>query len=117
MKKVKIVLSNEAREVYRYLNKLAPISKHEKMILKAVNYKLELVKDNFQYGDPINKDLIPKEYKDKYGATNLFRIELPDFWRMLYTTTHGHSEIEIVAFVLDIIDHKEYNKKFGYRGM
>jgi len=25
------------------------------------------------------------------------------------------SEIEIIALILDIIDHKEYNKKFGYR--
>lgn len=25
------------------------------------------------------------------------------------------NEIEIIAFVLDIIDHKDYNKKFGYK--
>ena len=34
---------------------------------------------------------------------------------MLYTLTEGDTEIEIVAFVLDVIDHKTYNKKFGYR--
>jgi len=27
----------------------------------------------------------------------------------------GGSNIEIVSFVLDIIHHKDYNKKFGYR--
>jgi len=32
---------------------------------------------------------------------------------MLYTIKGD--QIEIVCFVLDIIDHKEYNKKFGYR--
>jgi len=57
--------------------------------------------------------LIPKEYKIKYGVTNLFRIELPQFWRMLYTLTNG--DIEIIAFVLDVIDHKTYDKKFGYK--
>lgn len=51
----------------------------------------------------------------KYGVTNLFRIELSNFWRMLYTLTNDEMEIEIIAFVLDIIDHKEYDKKFGYR--
>jgi len=33
---------------------------------------------------------------------------------MLYTLTEGDTKIEIIAFVLDIINHKDYNKKFGY---
>ncbi|MDG6218827.1 MAG: hypothetical protein QCI00_05255 [Candidatus Thermoplasmatota archaeon] len=60
--------------------------------------------------------LIPQEYKDKYGITNLFRVELPDYWRRLYTLTDGESKIEIIAFVLDIIDHELYDKKFSYKG-
>ena len=43
----------------------------------------ELLKDNVHYGQPIAKKLIPAEYKTKYGITNLFRVELPNFWRML----------------------------------
>ncbi len=35
---------------------------------------------------------------------------------MLYTLTNDETEIFIVAFVLDIVDHKEYDKKFGYIG-
>jgi len=62
----------------------------------------------------LSKDLIPEEYKQKYSIKNLFRIELPAFWRMLYTLTNNE-EIEIIAFVLDIIDHPNYNKKFGYK--
>ena len=34
---------------------------------------------------------------------------------MLYTLTEGETEIEIIAFVLDVIDHDKYNKKFGYK--
>jgi len=37
------------------------------------------------------------------------------FWRMLYTLTEDETTVEIIAFVPDIIDHKEYDKKFGYR--
>ena len=83
------------------------------MILKAINQKIELIKQNIHYGNPIAKNLIPEEYKNKYKITNLFRVELPTFWRMLYTLTNNE-EIEIIAFVLDIIDHDNYNKKFGY---
>jgi hypothetical protein len=98
-----------------HLNREASTSKTERMILRAINQKVELIKSNPHYGDPIAKKLFSEEYKQKYGITNLFRVELPAFWRMLYTLTDGESEIEIIAFVLDIIDHKEYDKKFGYK--
>jgi len=115
MKDVKIILSPEAEEVYKKLNAEAEANKQSRMILKAVNNKIELIKSNIHYGDPIAKDLIPEEYKVKYEVTNLFRVELPTFWRMLYTLINNE-EVEIVAFVLDIIDHPTYDKKFGYKG-
>jgi len=34
---------------------------------------------------------------------------------MLYTLTDGDTVLEIVAFVLTISDHEDYDKKFGYR--
>lgn len=115
MKEVRIVFSPEAEEVYKKLNAEAETNKQSRMILKAINHKKELIRANIHYGDPIAKNLIPEEYKQKYSATNLFRVELPAFWRMLYTLTNNE-EIEIIAFVLDIIDHPDYDKKFGYRG-
>lgn len=115
MKEVKIVLSSEAREVYNYLNENFGKSKLDSSILKAVKNKIELIRKNPHYGDPISKRLIPLEYKRKYGRINLFRVELPNFWRMIYTLSEGETKIEIVAFVLNILDHKKYNKLFGYK--
>jgi len=88
-KKVRVILSPEAEEVYKYLNAEAPHSKKERLILNAINNKVELIKTNPHYGDPISKKLIPRQYREKYRITNLFRVELPDFWRMLYTLTDG----------------------------
>jgi len=113
MKNVRIIFSPEAEEVYKKLNEEAENNKQSRMILKAVNNKIELIKQNIHYGNPIAKDLIPDEYKKKYGAINLFRVELPIFWRMLYTLTNNE-EVEIITFILDIIDHPTYDKKFGY---
>lgn len=115
MKKVRVIFSPEAEEVYTHLNEISSSSKIDRSILNAINKKVELIKTNIHYGEPIAKRLIPEEYKTKYGATNLFRVELPNFWRMLYTLTDGEGQIEIIAFVLDVIDHETYNKKFGYR--
>ena len=115
MKTIRVILSPEAEEVYTYLNREAVNSKTERTILNAVNKKVELIKANPHYGNPIAKKLIPKKYKEKYDINNLFRIELPNAWRMLYTLTEGETKIEIIAFILDVIDHETYNKKFGYK--
>lgn len=115
MKTVRVIFSPEAEEVYNYLNEESASSKNEAIILRALSKKIEFIKSNPHYGDPVSKKLIPEEYKSKYGVTNLFRVELPNYWRMLYTLADGETKVEIIAFVLDVIDHKGYDKKFGYR--
>ena len=82
-------------------------------LLAAINRLFEVLVNNPFYGENAKKDLIPKEYRQKYDAYNLFIADLPDYWRMIYTLESD--EIEIIAFVLDIIDHNKYNKKFGFR--
>jgi len=114
MKEVRVILSKTAEEVYKRLNSEAETSKQSKMMLKAVNDKVGLIKANIHYGNPIAKNLIPERYKIEYEIKNLFRVELPAFWRMLYTLK-SENEIEIIAFVIDIINHPEYDKKFGYK--
>ena len=115
MKEVRVILSPDAEEVYYYLNEASKTSKISKSIFTAIKKKSDLIKTNLHYGDPIAKKLIPKEYIQKYNIKNLFRVELPDYWRMLYTLREEEGEIEIIAFVLDIIRHKDYDKKFGYK--
>lgn len=72
MKTVRVILSAEAEEVYKYLNKESAESKTERMILSALNKKVELIKDNPHYGDPIAKKLIPREYREKFGGDQPF---------------------------------------------
>ena len=79
-------------------------------LLNAINRIFDVIANNPFYGENAKKDLIPKEYRQKYDADNLFIVDLPDYWRMIYTLESD--EIEIIAFVLDIIDHDKYNKKF-----
>jgi hypothetical protein len=76
MKIVRVKLSPEAEEVYKHLNEEAGKRKgkktREEKILKAINKKVEFIKANFHYGEPISKSKIPRTYTKKYGITNLF---------------------------------------------
>jgi len=115
MKPVKIVFSDESKKILKYLLSKSKHSKAEKMMLKAIGRKTKLIQIDKNYGKPIAKRLIPKEYLSKHNANNLFRVELPCFWRMLYTIRAEDNTIEIIAFVIDILNHKDYNKKFDYK--
>jgi hypothetical protein len=119
-KPVRIVLLGEADKAFKKLNeivgsqmKVGRENTEEMQLLKSIRQKIDFVKSNPFYGDPVAKSLIPQEYKVEYSAINLFRVELSGFWRMLYTLKGD--QVEVVAFVLDIIDHPTYDKKFGYR--
>ena len=71
MKKlVRIKLSAEAEEVYKYLNEeVAAVEKSGKkrtpevVIFEAFQQKKDLVKSNKHYGRPIAKTKIPKRFK------------------------------------------------------
>lgn len=115
-KPIRVILINDAKNAFEALNKTVgeQINKgkensEEIQLLKSIKQKIELIKKNPFYGNNIQKKLIPKEYK----LNNLWRIELTHYWRMLYTIKGD--QIEVICFVLDILNHKKYNKKFGYK--
>lgn len=81
----------------------------EMQILKSIKQKSELLKINPTYGDSIPKKLIPKDL----NVSNLFRISLTGYWRMIYSLEGNR--IEVIAFILSIVDHQTYDEMFGYR--
>ena len=114
-KPVRVILVDEAKNTFVKLNENVGSQKSgnsfDAQLLKSIQGKVELIKNNPFYGDNIKKERIPKEYKGK--VQNLWRIELNNFWRMLYTIRGD--EIEIICFILKVCNHKEYNKMFGYK--
>ena len=73
MKYVRVILTPEAEDAYHYLTGKASDSKQEETTLNSFLQKVELIKENVHYGQPIAKKPIPAEYKNRYGITNLFR--------------------------------------------
>jgi len=116
-KRVVIKLSAEAEESYKLVVENARTSKEYRSILNSINKKKELIVANPLYGDKVRKELIPKEYIERYQINNLYRVELADYWRMEYTLVNSPDGeiVEVIAFVLDIMNHDDYNKKHGYK--
>src|SRR3989338_637546 len=60
-------------------------------------------------GIKIPKNLWPRDYIKKYGITNLWKYDLPNGWRLVYTIQTN--EIMILNVILEWFDHKEYEKR------
>lgn len=117
---IKVIITGTAREELEQLNKLVGkeivkgITKSERQtLLKSIKQKIEFLKDNPEYGVHIPKDRIPKEYIKNYEVNNLWKVNLSGAGRMIYTIRG--SDVEIIALVLDIMNHRDYEKKFKYK--
>lgn len=116
-KPVRVILLDDANIEYKRLNEIVGKQRlegkentEEMQLLRSIKQKRDLIKANPFYGDNIEKKKIPKIH---YDVQNLWRVELTGYWRMLYTIKGD--KVQIICFVLDIIDHKKYNKIFKYK--
>ena len=111
-----VKLIGNAVEEFERLNEIVEEEKNKgieksesQQLLKSIERTVELLKHNPQYGIQIKKSLIPK----KFPVDNLWKVNLTGYWRMIYTLKGD--KVEVICFVLEILDHKRYNKLFGYR--
>lgn len=103
----KVVFAND--KIEKEFLELDDNEEIKKYILRAI----EDIKKNAFCGIPIPKRLIPKEYTQKYNVTNLWKYDLPDGWRLVYTITTPN-RVEIISVILEWFDHTSYEKRFGY---
>ena len=71
------------------------------------------IKKNVFCGRNVKKKLIPKEFSRKYGIDNLWIYNLPSAWRLLYSVS-SPDKVQILAIVLDWMNHKEYERLFKF---
>ena len=108
-KKVRVVFENDRLE-QAYLD-----LEETDQLKKRINYVIERIKQKPAFGQPIAKNLIPKEYRIR-GVDNAFWVELSKGrgWRLIYSLK-SFSEVEIVAIILEwFTRHKDYSRRFGY---
>jgi len=84
----------------------------EPRLYKFLNRAFDDLKNDPFSGVKIPKKLWPSDYVKKYGIDNLWKYDLPNAWRLIYTIKAD--KVTILAVVLEWFDHKDYEKKFKY---
>ncbi|MEK6919353.1 MAG: hypothetical protein AABW73_04950 [Nanoarchaeota archaeon] len=91
-------------------NKLA----NNSPLKNSINKAIKDLKDNAFCGERIPQKIIPKDYTKKYKIDNLWWYPLADAWRLVYSLVTP-SNIEIIAVIIDYSNHKDYERRFGYK--
>ncbi|RLI97950.1 MAG: hypothetical protein DRO99_02030 [Candidatus Aenigmatarchaeota archaeon] len=99
----------KVRNEYNKLKKKKEFQDLYKFVKRAITD----IKKNPECGIAIPKNLIPREYVKKYGINNVYKYDLPNAWRLLYSVSK--KGIEIIAIILEWCTHKEYERRFKYR--
>ncbi|MBT4165895.1 hypothetical protein HOE04_02545 [archaeon] len=84
----------------------------EKKIYNWLVRAFKDIEENAFCGIQIPKRLIPKHYINKCKINNLWKYNLPNAWRLLYSVEN--QEIFVVSIILDWMDHKTYERTFNY---
>lgn len=108
---VRIIFIHNAKKIYENLKEVGKNSQ----LLNSINRNTDNIKDNPVYGQPISKNKVPKEYNKDYGITTIFWVKLSQGWRMIYSLKGEEESNKILCIIIDILDHKSYSEKFGYK--
>lgn len=84
----------------------------DKQLYRFIERAINDLKNNPGCGTKIPKRLWPKIYIEKYGITNLWKYDLPNTWRLIYTIKED--DVMILGVLLEWFNHKDYEKRFGY---
>lgn len=82
-----------------------------KNIVKEV---IESLKADSIVGEHIKRKQIPKYYIKRHNVQILYRVALPNGWRLIYTLTTFNEGKKPKVLLLELMDHDQYNKRFGY---
>ena len=99
-------INEKIKEAFNKLKK--EDSKMHNILLRAFND----IENNVFCGIQIPKRLIPQEYFKKYNIKNLWKYNLPDAWRLIYSIEGKN--LLVISIILEWMDHKTYERRFKY---
>ena len=99
-------------KVKQSFEKLKDSTTEDKKLYDWLNRAFDDIAEDAFCGIQIPKKLIPKEYTKKYGIENLWKYNLPNAWRLVYSV--GRDEVIVISIILEWFPHKEYERRFKY---
>ena len=100
------------KKIQKSFEKLKNSKTQDKKLYKWIYNAFKDLEENAFCGTQISKKLIPKVYIEKYGIDNLWKYDLPNAWRLIYSVENG--VVCVLSIILEWMSHKDYERKFKY---
>ena len=100
------------KKIKEYFELLKKGKFEDKELFKFIDRAMDDLKKDPTCGTKIPRKLWPKIYIQKYRITNLWKYDLPNAWRLIYTIETD--EVKIINIILEWFNHKDYEKRFNY---
>ena len=100
-------------KVKKAFEELEHSTTEDQQLYKFLVQAFKNLEENAFSGIQEPKRLIPKQYLKKYDIDNLWKYNLPNAWRLLYSV--GRDEVTVISIVIEWFKHKKYDRKFGYK--
>jgi hypothetical protein len=78
-------------------------------VWRSLQVAILRLRSNAQFGEIVRQDFIPSHFREKYGLSNLYCLDLAAYHRCFYTIANR------AVIPLDIVDHPTYDKWFPGR--
>ncbi len=102
-----VVIHPDLDDAYSSWESLAKQGKQPaQAIWKSLETALARIRLNGQWGDIIRQESIPPYFRERYGVSNLYCIDLAAFHRSFYTIVNR------TVILLDLVDHPAYDRWF-----
>ncbi len=100
------------KKLQRDFEKLKHGKTEDRELYDFIDRATDDLKEKPMCGIKIPRKLWPKGYIKKYGIDNLWKYDLPNAWRLIYTIVGD--EVKILNVLLEWLSHKDYEKRFRY---
>ncbi len=105
-----IIVHDDVAQTYESWESLAVRGRHPaKAVWNSLQSAIVRLRLNAQWGEVIRQQTIPRYFRQKYGVSNLYCVDLAAFHRCFYTIANR------AVILLDIVDHPTYDRWFPGR--
>jgi hypothetical protein len=98
-------------------NKLKNGTFEEKKLYDNIKKHFDLLENNLKLCTYVDRPMVdkprPKQIKKRYGLNNLWKCNLNDGWRLIYSVSSN--DTQQIGIIVCWMTHVEYNKTFGYK--
>ncbi len=105
-----VIVHDELVPVYESWEQLPGAGRRPaEAVWKSLQTAILRIKRDGQFGDVIRQALVPRYFREKYGVSNLYCVDLAAYHRCFYTVA------DRVVIPRDIVDYPTYDKWFPGR--